>query len=100
MSTPSSAISDETRKLAAWRVQIAKQQVCPDCRSKEIAVVIFGRSHLTSEAALDELFGVGGWVDGGADPRRDLMFQCTGCSKRFGTGKDLFGVFGLPDLSF
>ena len=92
-------ITETTRQLAAWRRNSAKKQVCPDCSSKEIAVVVFGRSRLDSEKTLDELFGVGHWVDGGVGADPDVVFHCSKCSKRFGSARDLFGIFGYPDLT-
>jgi len=92
-------ISESTRKLAEWRRNLARTQTCPQCGSKEIAIVVFGRSHLNSEEALDELFGVGYWVDGGVGADPDVIFHCVGCSQRFGSAKDLFGIFGYPDLA-
>ena len=92
-------ISETTRQLAAWRRNSAKKQTCPQCASKDIAVVLFGRTRLHSEETLDELFGVGHWVDGGTGADPDVVFHCTGCSHRFGSARDLFGIFGYPDLT-
>ncbi len=85
--------------LAGWRRNVAKQQVCPACNKQEVALVIFGRTNLNSEQMLDELFGVGNWVDGGASADPNLAFQCVACSHRFGSAKDLFGIFGFPELA-
>ncbi len=96
---PKTAISEVTRQLAGWRLRLASEQTCPSCSSRQIAVVVFGRTNLSSEELLDELFGMGHWVDGGSGTDRDMAYQCTKCSQRFGSQRDIFGIFGLPDLS-